>query len=88
VRLRVHPRAAQAQVGGVHAGALCVRVTEPATEDRANRAVIRAVAKAFGVAASRVTIVSGDRSRTKRVEITGEPSTLFDTARKLAQTTR
>lgn len=51
------------------AGALTVFVREPATEGKANIAVAALLAKHFGVAKSRVTLISGATSRTKRFRI-------------------
>lgn len=46
-----------------------VWVKEPAKEGRANWAIERALAQHFGVAVSRVRIISGHTSRRKIVEI-------------------
>lgn len=46
-----------------------VAVKERAVEGKANRAIERALAEHFGVAPSRVRIVSGETSRQKIVEI-------------------
>lgn len=48
---------------------LLVRVKEPPKEGRANVAVVKAVAKHYGVPASSVTVVRGHTSRKKVLEI-------------------
>lgn len=48
---------------------LKVYVRAPALEGRANAAAVEALAAHFGVAASRVRIVRGERSRQKVVEV-------------------
>lgn len=48
---------------------LLVKVKEPPREGVANAAVIRAVAKHFGVSSRSVRIVSGHASRNKIIEI-------------------
>lgn len=73
IRIRVRPGASRTAVGGEHDGALVVRVTARAVDGQATQAALRAVASAFGVKAARVTLVSGATSRTKTVEVTGEP---------------
>lgn len=60
------PDAAQGQA------AFAVAVTEPALEGRANRAIERALAAHLGVAASRVRIVLGEKSRDKVAEIAAQ----------------
>jgi len=49
--------------------ALVVAVAAPAVDGKANEAVRRAVAEAFGVRARDVTVVSGERSRDKVLEV-------------------
>jgi uncharacterized protein (TIGR00251 family) len=46
-----------------------VRVKEPAKEGKANRAVIRLLAKHFGVSQGQVVISSGFGSRNKVIEV-------------------
>jgi len=50
---------------------LVVTVAAPAVDGKANEAVRRAVADAFGVRVRDVTVVSGERSRDKVLEIDG-----------------
>jgi len=70
VAVRVHPRASRARVAWDGA-TLEVWVTAPAVEGLANRAVLEAVAAWAGVRPSAVALVSGARSRSKVVEISG-----------------
>jgi hypothetical protein len=74
--IHVTPRARRAAVGGVHAGALCVRVAEPPLEGRANAACRRALADALGVPAAAVALDAGARGRRKRVSVEGEAAGL------------
>jgi uncharacterized protein YggU (UPF0235/DUF167 family) len=50
-------------------GALVLRVRERAIEGAANAACVKALAAAYGVAPSAVTLVSGFRSRHKRFTV-------------------
>jgi uncharacterized protein len=52
-------------------GALVLRVRERALEGAANAACVRALATAYGVAPSAVTILRGARSRHKRFTVRG-----------------
>ena len=75
VHVRVTPGAARPLVGGRYGDGeppvLIVRVSAPATDGRANRAVVEAMAGAFGVKRHAVAIVSGTASRRKVVEVEG-----------------
>ncbi len=68
--VRVKPGARRDAVGGVWGdGALVVAVAAPAVEGKANEAVRKALAGAFGIRRQEVVIVSGERSRDKIVEL-------------------
>lgn len=67
----VIPRAASDTVGPFVDGTLRVRVTRPPADGEANRAVLRLVARALGVAPSRLELVAGARGRRKRIRVIG-----------------
>src|SRR5215468_886945 len=69
--VRVQPRASKNEVGGVMEGALKIRLQAPAVEDRANEALREFLAELLKRPKSAVRILSGERSRAKRVEISG-----------------
>ncbi len=56
--------------------ALKVSVSAPAIDDRANRALIKLLAKGLGVAKGTVVISSGMKGRNKVVTIDGDGATL------------
>lgn len=55
---------------------MVVRVKERAVDGQATRAVLAAVAGAFGLRGGDVELLSGARSRTKIIRLTGEESAL------------
>jgi|ERR1700704_2939765 uncharacterized protein (TIGR00251 family) len=67
--VRVQPGASKDEVSGEMAGALKVRLRAPAVEDRANEALVEFLAQLLKTPKSAVRILSGERSRTKRMEI-------------------
>ena len=69
--VRVQPRASKNEIAGVMEGALKVRLQAPALEDRANIALCEYLADLLKTPKSAVRILSGHRSRIKRVEIMG-----------------
>jgi uncharacterized protein len=69
--LRVQPRASRDEIAGVIDGSLKVRIQAPALENRANEAVCEYLATLLKTPKSAVRILSGERSRVKRVEIRG-----------------
>lgn len=69
--VRVQPRARRDEVAGEMGGALKIRLQAPALEDRANEALVEFLAGLLKRPKSAVRILSGERSRNKRVEIQG-----------------
>jgi uncharacterized protein len=73
VQVRVRPGSSRDAVGGRYGEqALIVAVTARAVDGAANRAVIAALAAAFGVRKADVDIVTGASVRTKTVLIRGD----------------
>ena len=69
--LRVQPRASKDEIAGEIGGALKVRLQAPAVDDRANEALAEFLAQLLKTPRTAVRILSGERSRTKRIEIRG-----------------
>jgi uncharacterized protein (TIGR00251 family) len=67
--LHVQPGAKRTEVAGVHGEALKIRLAAPPVEGRANEALRRFLADAFGVSLRNVTLVRGEASRDKVVRI-------------------
>jgi uncharacterized protein len=77
IRVHLQPRARKNEIAGERAGAVLIRVTAPPVDGKANEALCRLVAKAAGVAPSRVTVVRGHTARDKVLEVEGvEPQEL------------
>jgi uncharacterized protein len=71
IHVRVIPRAGRSGVAGTRDGALLVRLNAPPVDGAANAELIEVIAAALGVPRRSVSLVSGDRSRQKRVRVTG-----------------
>lgn len=67
--LHVQPQARRTEIAGLHGDSLKVRLAAPALENRANEALVAFVAERFGVPRRDVTLVSGDKSREKRLAV-------------------
>ena len=69
--VRVQPRASKDEIVGEVDGVLKIRLRAPAVEDRANEALIEYLAQTLNTSKAAVRILSGERSRTKRIEVRG-----------------
>ncbi len=69
ITVRAKPSAREEKIDKISETEFKILVKEPAKEGRANWAIERALAKHFGVAISRVRMISGQTSRIKVVEI-------------------
>ena len=69
--VRVQPRARRDEIVGEYLDGLKIRLTAPPIEDRANEALCKLLATRLKVPLAAVRIASGERSRTKRVEVQG-----------------
>jgi len=65
IAIRVSPRGSRSEILGVKDGRLRIKTTAPPTDGRANKDVIRQLAKLFKVPPSRVTLKKGATGRNK-----------------------
>jgi uncharacterized protein (TIGR00251 family) len=65
IAVRVSPRGSRSEILGVKDGNLRIKTTAPPTDGRANKDVIRQLARAFQVPPSRVILKKGAAARDK-----------------------
>ena len=68
----VQPGAKKNEFTGVLDGRLRIRLSAPAVENRANKALVVLVAKTLGLKSSQVSVAAGDTGRRKRLHIDSE----------------
>ena len=83
IDVRVIPRAAKSGVAGERDGRVLVRLSAPPVEGAANQALVELFAVLFERPRRAVRVVSGEKSRTKRVAVDGVNSA--DVAARLAR---
>jgi uncharacterized protein (TIGR00251 family) len=71
IDVHVQPRSGRTAVVGRHGTALKLRVAAPPVDGKANDATRVLLARTLGVQDRAVTLVSGARSRSKRVRVDG-----------------
>ncbi len=75
IAVRVQPRGSRSEIQGVRDGRLRIKSTAAPADGRANKDVIRQLAKEFGVPPSRIRLKSGASNRNKTFVIS-EPAVL------------
>jgi uncharacterized protein len=76
--VHVQPRASRCEICAPKDGELRLRLTSPPVEDAANKQCVELIAKALGIAKSRVVIKAGTKSRHKVVKVEGvDPGSLL-----------
>ena len=71
--LHVQPGARKNGVAGIHGDALKIRIAAPATENKANGALIEYLGEILGVPKSAIAIRHGAMGRRKVAEVAGGP---------------
>ena len=71
LELHVQPGASRTEFAGAHGGRMKVRLKARAVEGAANQALVEFLAGYFNVRRASVRILSGERSRQKRVSVEG-----------------
>jgi uncharacterized protein (TIGR00251 family) len=71
ISVRVVPRASRTAVAETLGNALKIRLQAPPVDGKANRALIKFLAKQLGTSQRNITLLSGDTSRNKRLFIQG-----------------
>lgn len=69
--VRVTPRSSRNLIAGEEGGILKIRLNAPPVDGKANDALVRFMAKQLGLARRDVSLARGEKSRNKRLLITG-----------------
>ena len=71
LEIRVIPRAGRSEFAGLRDGAVLVRLAAAPVDGAANDELIALIARTLRLPRRDITIVSGERSRSKRVRVAG-----------------
>lgn len=86
IAIHLQPGARRSEVVGWEESTLRIRVQAPASEGRANEALVKLLADSLGISKSRISIERGATSRVKVIAIQG--LTLEEIRRRLADSVR
>jgi uncharacterized protein (TIGR00251 family) len=71
ISILAQPRSSKSEIAGMHDGCLKVRISSPPVDGHANDALIKFFSKILKVPKSDISIVKGDRSKRKKINIKG-----------------
>jgi uncharacterized protein (TIGR00251 family) len=67
--LKVTPNANKNEITGIKDNRLCIRITSPPIEGKANTILCEFLAKSLGCSKSSVVLIKGEKSRLKTVSV-------------------
>jgi len=84
LKVYLQPRSSKNEILVPYRDGIKVKVTAPPIEGKANEALIRFLAKEFGISSSCIQILKGHRSREKTLKILGlDPQEHLDFKKKI-----
>lgn len=75
--IRVVPKSSKNILSIMDEGVVKLKIKAPPVDGKANEACVKFLAGVFNVSKSSITIVSGHKSKTKLIEVVGEPDVLI-----------
>ncbi len=69
--VRLIPKSSRNKIIGEYNSALKLRLTAPPVEGEANQALVRFLAKSLGISRSQVELISGFKSKDKKISVSG-----------------
>ena len=82
IDVKVLPRSSKDEIVGKKDGIYKIKLTAPAIEGKANKALLKLLAKKLGLPKREIRIISGERSRMKSIRI---DRLTFEQVKKLLQ---
>ena len=74
INVKVTPRSSKNEIIGKRGDRLAIKLTSPPVEGRANKDLVKFLAKKLGVPSSSISILKGDTSRDKILYVKGMDS--------------
>ena len=71
IDIRVIPRAGRSEIAGTRAGSLLIRLAAAPVDGAANLELIALLARALDLPKRNFVLLSGEKSRTKRIKVLG-----------------
>jgi len=67
LNVRLQPKSSHDKIAGIENGYLKIRITTPPIDGKANKHLIKVLAKLFSVAPSTIQLLNGETAREKRL---------------------
>ena len=71
IKIYLQPKSSKNEIVGPYRDGIKVKVTAPPIEGKANEALVRFLAKEFGISSSQIELVRGHHSQEKILRISG-----------------
>lgn len=77
VNIKVIPNSSRCEIIGIDDNSIKIKLDVPPIEGKANEKCIKFLSKLLDVPKSSITIISGEKSKNKLVNIKGDPDRLY-----------
>ena len=75
--VKILPNSSKNEIIGIFGDALKIKIDAPAVEGKANEKCIKFLAKLLNVSKTSISIISGEKSKTKTLLIKGDSDSLY-----------
>lgn len=72
IQVRVIPKAKSNRIQELTDNSLKIHITQPSEDNKANKAVIETLSRYYGIKKSQVSIIRGEHSQNKLIEINND----------------
>jgi uncharacterized protein (TIGR00251 family) len=70
--IKVSPGSSKSAFSNIEAGILKIKLNSPPVDGKANEECVRLLSKALKVSKTSITILSGEKSKLKRIQVSGD----------------
>lgn len=70
--IKVSPGSSKSAFSGIETGILKIKLNSPPVDGKANEECVRLLSKALKVSKTSITILSGEKSKLKRIQVSGD----------------
>ncbi len=83
LKVHINPNAKKDEIAGIYNGSLKIKISSPAVDGKANKALIGFLSKFLNISKSKIKIEKGDKSREKIISIDDSSDSIIKTLQEV-----